>query len=405
MARSFLVFVSACVIMMIANACVSTGVNAIATSQPTLTEDPAMPPSGPRILIGERWDAEGFETGFPDPYILKVGDYYYIAATITDMPRGRIYRTPDLRAESVEEFKLTFDFGDYGEVAQIWGFVPYQHSDGSWHGYGTLNFQRMGVQLEVAHFVPAPGEAWTDEAPIQHWVYNSTLVGDGRANWNAYESKIVRDDDGSLYLIYNETLDNNIHVMALRLLDPATPDPDFERQIILSPEGYASETVPDAGDFQLTEGTWINKIGSRWVLLYSAGHCCIENRYKLGMAFSETLIPVRGEKYKKILIDDPTDVWGNGENKGGKEILYLLQAEEPDWPNYCGAVVDGPGLGNIVAMPGGDVLTFHGRRAGHDFFYGEGRYVWTLPVTVNISDDVPPSEWIEPDPSIFVASE
>jgi hypothetical protein len=371
--------------------------HATPAATPSKDKQEAMTASAPEpeILIDERWDRPPSESGFPDPYVFQHEGAYWIAGTFTDMGRGRIYRTRMLGGLDLTEFPLAFDLGEAAGAVQLWGFVPYRAADGSWHAYGTLNFTPGGISLEVAHFLPAAGETWTAERPIQHWRYDKTLAGDRRTGWNAYESKVIADEDGTLYLIHNETVDERIVVAARRMLDPGTMDPATQRRILLGPEGYRSEDLPDSPRLQLTEGTLIQKIQGKYVLLYSTGHCCIENGYKLGVAFSDRLIPPPGRQYEKITIPDEGKIWGE-QDKGGREVYYLLQSQNEDWPNYIGDAVGGPGLGNLVQTGTDWFLIFHGRRGGQPFHYGEGRYVWKLPVRVNIDPSRPPEAWIVP---------
>jgi hypothetical protein len=177
------------------------------------------------------------------------------------------------------------------------------------------------------------------------------------------------------------------------MLDPATIDPDFEPRAILSPEGLRSEHR-NPGYIQILEATHIHRIGGKYVLLYSAGDFD-DGNYKIGVAYSDTLIPPEGQTYQKALIADPGGVWGNPERED--EVCYLLQSQTPAWPNYCGHLVNGPGIGNLVEKPdGGYDLIFHGRMPGLRRLHGQGRYVWRMPLEVDIRDDRPMHEWIRP---------
>ena len=123
--------------------------------------------------------------------------------------------------------------------------MVYKHIDGSYHGYATLHYGNF--KTVIAHFLPQLGEVWTEEHPITKWRLDKILIGDVDKGWFAYDCNVVRDENGTLYLIYNagypnETLGVDIHIKAWRLLDPATLDPNFTPRPILSPEGYRSET-------------------------------------------------------------------------------------------------------------------------------------------------------------------
>jgi len=330
--------------------------------------------------------------GFPDPFVFKEGKYYYIFGSSNIFFRTQTFSKDDLKA-----FFLDLDFGEErGRVLQIWRFIVYKHVDGSYHGYATLHYGYF--KTVIAHFLPQLGEVWTDEHPITKWRLDKILIGDVDKGWFAYDCNVVRDENGTLYLIYNagypnETLGVDIHIKAWRLLDPATLDPNFTPRPILSPEGYRSEDR-NPGYIQIVEGVIIQKIQGKYVLLYSVGDFDDYN-YKIGVAFSDTLIPPLGETYKKVKIPDPENVWGNI-NKSD-EILYLLQTEKKNWPNYVGEYMNGPGSGgNIVKLDGQYYLIFHARRPGKTRLNGLGRYVWKIPLKIQISDEIPMHEWIQP---------
>lgn len=87
------------------------------------------------------------------------------------------------------------------------------------------------------------------------------------------------------------------------------------RRVLLGPENYRSEDLP--WDLRLTEGSFLERIQGKYVLIYSVG-LCGDRSYKTGAAFSDTLIPPEDAWYKKVLITDPNNVWGNSAI-GGKE--------------------------------------------------------------------------------------
>lgn len=145
-------------------------------------------------------------------------------------------------------------------------------------------------------------------------------------------------------------------------------------------------------NLRLVEGTFLEKIQGKYVLIYSVGFYG-DGSYKIGAAFSDTLIPRKGTWYKKVLIDDPNNVWGNSA-AGGKEVKYLLQTEHENWPNYAGAFVNGPGIGNLVNVGSGKyLLIFAARRAGRVDRNGLGRYAWKVPVLIDFHEQ-DMSNWI-----------
>ena len=134
------------------------------------------------------------------------------------------------------------------------------------------------------------------------------------------------------------------------------------------------------------------RIGDWYVLLDSAGDYARKN-YTLGVAYSRELIPAEGRQYAKPVIPDPRNTWGNSGAAG--EVCYLLQSEHKGWPNYCGHLVRGPGLGNIVKTGGAYHLVFHGYRPDDRRRRPCDRYVWMLPLDVNVGPGKP-SQWIRP---------
>ncbi|MEM2423936.1 MAG: family 43 glycosylhydrolase [Candidatus Bathyarchaeia archaeon] len=329
--------------------------------------------------------------GLPDPFVFEDGQYYYIFGTSALFFRTRTFSKGDLKA-----FSLDLDFAEEsGRVGEFWRFIVYRHVDGTYHGYATLHYGDF--KTVIAHFAPQPGQIWTEENPITKWRLDKILIGDVDRGWFAYDCNVLRDENGDLYLIYNagypnETLGVDIHIKAWRMLDPSTLDPNFTPRPILSPEGYRSEDR-NPGYIQIVESVIIQKIQGKYVLLYSVGDFDDYN-YKIGVAFSDSLIPPPGETYRKIIVPDPENVWGNV-NKGG-EILYLLQTENENWPNYVGEYMNGPGIGNIVKLDNQYFLIFHARRHGKTRLNGMGRYVWKIPLKIKISNEIPMCEWIQP---------
>ena len=178
---------------------------------------------------------------------------------------------------------------------------------------------------------------------------------------------------------------------ARRMLDPSHLDPAFPEQVLLAPEGYRSEDR-NPGFIQLVEAASISRIGEEWVMLYSVGDFS-ERNYKLGVAYSDTLIPPPGETYRKVLIPDEKDLWKSGK---GKEICYLLQSEHEDWPNYCGDRVIGPGSGCIVLSERRPHLVFHGYDP-EEFKRGRAeRRLWSVALDIAIGRARPVEDWIRP---------
>lgn len=346
----------------------------------------------PLPFIGESLDPPGTRAGFPDPKVYPRDGWYYITGTGT-----RLARTRGLAPDDLELFDLNLDFGPEAErgARQVWGFSLYWHTDGTVHAYATIHYGDF--RTVIGHFLPAEGQQWTPDRPITSWRLDRVLIGDVTRGWIAYDQAVYRDEDGSLYLVYNsgapdEVLGVDIHVKVRRMLDPATLDPGFAPRTLLGPDGLRSEDRNYPGGIQIVESVVIQRLAGRYCLLYSVGDFDDAN-YKIGVAYSDSLLPPEGETYRKVLVPDPDDVWGNG--RGGEEVLYLLQTQHTDWPNYAGEILNGPGIGSVVELPSGErTLVFHARMPGVTRLGGRGRYTWCLPVEVDIRDDRPMSEWI-----------
>jgi hypothetical protein len=146
---------------------------------------------------------------------------------------------------------------------------------------------------------------------------------------------------------------------------------------------------------QICEGTNIALINGKYVMLYSVGDFAHSN-YKLGVAYSDVLVPASGQKYTKAKLYDHANVWGN--LSSAKEGAYLLQTEKASWPHYADAFLNGPGLGNIIQYNGTYYLVFHARCCGQTGT-GKGRWVWKCPITINFT--WPEMwKWIQPKLSV-----
>jgi hypothetical protein len=134
---------------------------------------------------------------------------------------------------------------------------------------------------------------------------------------------------------------------------------------------------------RIVEGTFIQRIQSKYVLVYSVGFYSNAS-YKAGVAYSDTLIPRPGNRYQKALLAD------------GSEVQYLLQTHRRNQPDYVGDFVNGPGIGSIVILGDRYYLLFAARRPGHETAAGEGRYAWLVPLRIEIDEARPVHTWIGP---------
>jgi len=322
-----------------------------------------------------------------DPFIFRDGTYWYISGTRHYFLQGASL-TPDV----LKRVNIHLDLGP--NARGIWSLSLYKHTDGSYHAYPTLCYGNW--KTEVAHLIPEEGQKWTDGHPITRWRLDKVIAGDSKNGRDAYDGKIIRDSDGTIYLIYvssgkTGTRDNCI--WAQRMLDPGRLDPSFKPRILIQPEGLRSEDR-NPGFIQLMEGANFTRIAGKWVMCYSVGDFMLDN-YKLALAYSDTLIPPEGKYYQKVLIPDPKNLWGNP--APGKEVKYLLQSQMKDWPNYCRPLVAGPGVGSIVSVDGQYRLVFHGWMPDTTApRKGAQRYPYMIPLKVNISTKTPMDKWIQP---------
>ncbi len=333
---------------------------------------------------------------FADPYVFQEGTYYYVFGTVEDGQPPCFFRTKTFAPRDLQWFDLDLDLGPLRQaVAGVWGFTPYRAENGTYHGYGTLHFGWF--RTVVAHFLPQDGACWTPEKPITRWRFNRVLVGSRAEERFAYESKVVRDKDGALYLVYSagypeEKVGVDIHIMARRMLDPATLDPDSPARPLLSPAGLRSEDR-NPGGVQIMEGANLFRRNGRFFLLYSVGDYMLGN-YKVGLAWSDTLIPGPGETYRKILQADPDNLWGN--DRPGKEVRYLLQTQYRAWPNFAGNLLDGPGLANLVRVAGRDCLVIHAHPRATDGRHDPMRHPWLIPLRMPVLSGDDPAGWLQP---------
>ena len=332
--------------------------------------------------------------GFADPYVFREGDGWYITSTYSASKPKYILYTNDF--ENTEQYTLKLDLNESYlrnyfsnpdlDARHVWGFVPYKHTDGSWHAYASIHIG--GYKTFVCHFSPVASSGW----PVTDWRLDKVLVGS--PSNTAYESKIYSDASG-MYLIYVETLgDGDNHIMAQKLLDPDEVDSTFTPRAILSPEGLNSEYRNGTSGMQICEGPNISHVvtpgGSKYVMLYAVGDFARGN-YKLGAAYSDVLIPAAGKQYEKPKAFDKNNLWKN--NLPEHEVVYTLQTQLAGWDNYCKDIVNGPGLGNLVEYLNNYYIIFHARQP-YRKGTGNGRWVWICPVTVDFGN--PMSSWLVP---------
>jgi hypothetical protein len=324
----------------------------------------------------------------PDPYAYHDGVNWYIFGTGAEhyFLQGKALAPSEMR-----KVPFHLDYVDFTHpVAHIWGFSIYRHRDGSYHAYATLHLGHF--RTVVGHFVPRVGESWSPGRPITRWRLDRVLVGDvERKDWYAYDAKVVADEGGALYLIYVTRRGRDNHIMAQRLAAPDRVDLDEPPHTLLEPSGLRSEDRIEPGSMQLVEGPNIIRRQGQAILLYSVGDYHLAS-YKLGVAYSDRLIPPDGKRYRKVLRKDEHKVWG--EQPSPLEVVYVLQSQKKDWPNYCGELVVGPGVGSVILLDDGPWLLFHGYRPTDARRRPEDRFVFKLPLRIDIRGQAPSPDWL-----------
>jgi hypothetical protein len=142
---------------------------------------------------------------------------------------------------------------------------------------------------------------------------------------------------------------------------------------------------------QLVEAPNLIRYGGRFILLYSVGDYLLDN-YKLGAAYSDRLIPPDGARYQKVFRKDEQEVWGRQDSP--MEVVYVLQSQKKDWPNYGADLVVGPGVGSVIFLGGSPWLLFHGYRPAGTKRKPEDRYDFKFPLRIDIRGGRPTPDWL-----------
>lgn len=272
----------------------------------------------------------------------------------------------------------------------------YQDDRGGLHAVLAIGVNHGGTSPHwtvLVHAHPVDDDK-TGGLPL-HWSADTVLSGSfSKEVQGNYDGKYY-EDSGRLYLLY---VRNSVPAPALRneivlqrMLSPTQPAPE-DPTVLLSPgDKYGpldSEWYIDAANgSKLVEAPYIIRIGGKYALIYSTG-AYEWSDYKAGVAWSDTLLPSQGGRYRKVLQPDPTGIWG----QPGEEVHYLLQSQEQRWPNFTAAQVIGPGVASAVQDPGGIWwLYFAGYDAASPATRVPGPNTASLrrPYFVQLRDDVP----------------
>ena len=275
----------------------------------------------------------------------------------------------------------------------------YQDNAGKWQMATTVTVHNLVVNPTlqpwnvILHASPATESPLDSNGVPLTWISDTLLVGSftTRASAN-YDGKYI-EDSNTLYLIYSQNLQSrptSQDGIVAQPMQSATQLGSTGTTTLLAPEnnadsGYKSELFDcqNATDqFKLIETGNITLVNGKYAMAYSSGSYetpC----YKVGIAWSDSLLG----PYKKVLQQDVSNVWQNFTPE--PEVLYLIQALQPAWPNFVGATVQGPGVPSLVQYPAG---TWYLDFAGYDpsvpqsagVFNPKLRQPYAMRLTVNI---------------------
>ena len=232
----------------------------------------------------------------------------------------------------------------------------FQDDAGRWHAVlaiGVNSPAHPAYWTVLVHAHPAM-DAAPGAVPLA-WSADAVLSGSfaNPADGN-YDGKYF-EDEGRLYLLHvrnfapRPALRNGIVIQPM--LSPTRPAPGGPTTLLMPGDqdgAFESEAYYHTY-VRLVEAPYIAKIAGKYALIYSAG--LYRNAdYKAGVAWSDTLMPAPGGRYRKVLQPDTQGVWGQ---PGRAEVRYLLQSQWPRWPNFTGDQVISPGFASAVQGPGG----------------------------------------------------
>ncbi len=268
--------------------------------------------------------------------------------------------------------KATIDAGtlsaeiaaDGASITNFQNLNVFQDDAGGWHAVlaiGVRSPKHPDHWTVLVHAHPSK-DSVTGTAPLA-WSADTVLAGsflnpvDGNYDGKYFEGS------GRLYLLYvknfmpKPALRNEIVIQPMR--SPTRAAPEGPTTLLTPGDRYGSLDSEWYGHSQakLVEAPYIAKVGGKYSLIYSTG-AYREADYKAGVAWSDTLIPTPGGRYRKVLKPDVQNIW---KEQGRPEVRYLLQSQHPRWPNFTGRQVISPGVASAVRSPdGGWTLYFAG---------------------------------------------
>ncbi|KAJ3480545.1 hypothetical protein NLG97_g8048 [Lecanicillium saksenae] len=284
------------------------------------------------------------------------------------------------------------------------GIHPFQSDNGSWDALVTLHVQNdtecdgISGWTVIVHAHPEHNN--TSVTPPTSWIGDKVIIGSFAENVDAnYDGKYFQTPDKKLYIVYqkqNTTTPKRDGVVAWRMTDPVTLSPGTEPRWLLLPDESLNSENYVAGNqkFKLIETGNILTVGDKFVMAYSVG-AYNHKTYKVGIAYSDTFLPAPGQQYRKVMKNNPHNLW---KSKGDKEVYYLLQSEVThDGWHYIGNQVLAPGVPTVaqIGPKNSWVLLFAGYdpkdapfKNGTHKFQANHRRPYFTPIDVKIPDNV-----------------
>lgn len=239
----------------------------------------------------------------------------------------------------------------------------YRNANGSWDMVFASEIDRGNTRWNVIFHAHADHS--TSKTVPTHWTGDSVLVGSlSKSDAANYDGKLVRDG-GHLYLVYEGALATKPQiygVVAQPMLSPSRPARQHPITLLApsrSDGGLNSEnrfSPAQKSGFKIVETGNIVKVNGKYVMVYAVG-AFDRPDYKIGVAYSDSLIPAHHGQYRKVTMQDTDGIWGQ---RGHQEVRYLLQSQKKNWPNYAAAAVQAPGVGSLITQNGHWYLFFAG---------------------------------------------
>lgn len=128
-------------------------------------------------------------TPLPDPYVFRSFEEWTISGTGSSFYHGLALRP---EAMTRKDLQLRYSDAAVRPAQGIWGFVPYRHRDGSWHGYATLHYGDF--RTVVAHFLPESGLDWKPGKPIAQWRFAEAMAGGSLTEFSVRRARALSQE-------------------------------------------------------------------------------------------------------------------------------------------------------------------------------------------------------------------